>query len=82
MARGAASSRNAGLVVVLVSLMAANVPPNQAGETRKHVHSPSLEETPESGALIAFLCSPEMGYVTGQSYVVDGGMLLTTAQTR
>ena len=36
----------------------------------------------EVGELIAFLCSPEMGYVTGQSYVVDGGMLLTTAQTR
>ena len=36
----------------------------------------------EVGELIAFLCSPEMGYVTGQSYIVDGGMLLTTAQTR
>jgi NAD(P)-dependent dehydrogenase (short-subunit alcohol dehydrogenase family) len=30
----------------------------------------------EVGELIAFLCSPEMGYITGQSYVVDGGMLL------
>jgi NAD(P)-dependent dehydrogenase (short-subunit alcohol dehydrogenase family) len=36
----------------------------------------------EVGALIAFLASPENGYVTGQSYVVDGGMLITTAQTR
>ena len=36
----------------------------------------------EVGELIAFLASPEMGYVTGQSYVIDGGMLLTTAQTR
>jgi NAD(P)-dependent dehydrogenase (short-subunit alcohol dehydrogenase family) len=36
----------------------------------------------EVGALIAFLASPEAGYVTGQSYVIDGGMLLTTAQTR
>jgi NAD(P)-dependent dehydrogenase (short-subunit alcohol dehydrogenase family) len=36
----------------------------------------------EVGELIAFLCSPEMGYVTGQSYVIDGGMLVTTAQTR
>jgi NAD(P)-dependent dehydrogenase (short-subunit alcohol dehydrogenase family) len=36
----------------------------------------------EVGALIAFLCSPEMGYITGQSHVVDGGMLVTTAQTR
>ena len=36
----------------------------------------------EVGALIAFLASPDNGYVTGQSYVVDGGMLVTTAQTR
>jgi NAD(P)-dependent dehydrogenase (short-subunit alcohol dehydrogenase family) len=36
----------------------------------------------EVGALIAFLSSPEMGYVTGQFYVVDGGTLLTTAQMR
>jgi NAD(P)-dependent dehydrogenase (short-subunit alcohol dehydrogenase family) len=36
----------------------------------------------EVGELIAFLASPEMGYVTGQSYVIDGGMLLTTSQTR
>jgi NAD(P)-dependent dehydrogenase (short-subunit alcohol dehydrogenase family) len=36
----------------------------------------------EAGALIAFLASPDNGYVTGQSYVVDGGMLVTTAQTR
>jgi NAD(P)-dependent dehydrogenase (short-subunit alcohol dehydrogenase family) len=36
----------------------------------------------EVGALIAFLASPEMGYVTGQSYVIDGGLLVTTAQTR
>jgi NAD(P)-dependent dehydrogenase (short-subunit alcohol dehydrogenase family) len=36
----------------------------------------------EVGALIAFLASPENGYVTGQSYVIDGGMLITTSQTR
>jgi NAD(P)-dependent dehydrogenase (short-subunit alcohol dehydrogenase family) len=36
----------------------------------------------EVGALIAFLASADNGYVTGQSYVIDGGMLVTTAQTR
>jgi NAD(P)-dependent dehydrogenase (short-subunit alcohol dehydrogenase family) len=30
----------------------------------------------EVGAAIAFLASPEASYVTGRSYVVDGGMLL------
>jgi NAD(P)-dependent dehydrogenase (short-subunit alcohol dehydrogenase family) len=35
----------------------------------------------EVGALIAFLASADNGYVTGQSYVIDGGMLVTTAQT-
>jgi NAD(P)-dependent dehydrogenase (short-subunit alcohol dehydrogenase family) len=33
----------------------------------------------EVGALIAFLASPECGYVTGQSYVIDGGLLLMAA---
>lgn len=33
----------------------------------------------EIGAFIAFLCSPEAGYATGGSFVVDGGMLLMAA---
>jgi len=28
----------------------------------------------EVAALVAWLCSPESAYVTGQSYVIDGGM--------
>jgi NAD(P)-dependent dehydrogenase (short-subunit alcohol dehydrogenase family) len=33
----------------------------------------------EIGAVVALLCSPEASYVTGASYVVDGGMLLMAA---
>ncbi len=33
----------------------------------------------EVGALIAFLATPEAGYVTGQSYVIDGGLTLMSA---
>jgi NAD(P)-dependent dehydrogenase (short-subunit alcohol dehydrogenase family) len=34
----------------------------------------------EVAELIAYLASPEAGYTTGASYVVDGGMLLMAAQ--
>lgn len=46
----------------------ANVPLGRAGDAR------------EVAALIAWLASPQASYVTGASYVVDGGLMLIAAQ--
>lgn len=43
------------------------IPAGRAGDAR------------EVAALVAWLCSPESGYVTGASYVVDGGLTLMAA---
>jgi NAD(P)-dependent dehydrogenase (short-subunit alcohol dehydrogenase family) len=46
----------------------ANVPLGRAGDAR------------EVGALIAWLASDEASYVTGASYVIDGGLMLVAAE--
>jgi NAD(P)-dependent dehydrogenase (short-subunit alcohol dehydrogenase family) len=48
-------------------------------ETRKGIPAGRPGDAREIGAAIAFLASSEASYVTGQSYVVDGGMLLMAA---
>jgi NAD(P)-dependent dehydrogenase (short-subunit alcohol dehydrogenase family) len=50
------------------------------GEQRPGVPIGRPGDAREVAELIAYLASPEAGYTTGASYVVDGGMLLMAAQ--
>jgi NAD(P)-dependent dehydrogenase (short-subunit alcohol dehydrogenase family) len=49
------------------------------GERRTGIPLGRPGDANEVAAVVALLCSPEASYVTGASYVVDGGMLLMAA---
>jgi hypothetical protein len=53
--------------------------PDSVNETRPALPARRPGVAREVAAVIAFLASTEATYVTGASYVVDGGMLLTVA---
>ena len=63
----------------IATKMTGNEDVDPSGEERPGIPVGRPGDANEIGAVVAFLCSPESSYVTGASYVVDGGMLLMAA---
>jgi NAD(P)-dependent dehydrogenase (short-subunit alcohol dehydrogenase family) len=64
----------------IATKMTGNEDVDPRGEPRPGVPAGRPGDANEVAAIVALLCSPEAAYVTGASYVVDGGMLLMAAE--
>jgi NAD(P)-dependent dehydrogenase (short-subunit alcohol dehydrogenase family) len=63
----------------IATKMTGNEDTDPHGEDRPGIPMGRPGDANEIAAVVALLCSPEASYVTGASYVVDGGMLLMGA---
>jgi NAD(P)-dependent dehydrogenase (short-subunit alcohol dehydrogenase family) len=63
----------------IATKMTGNEDVDPRGEERNGIPAGRPGHAREIAAMVAFLASPEASYATGQSYVVDGGMLLMAA---
>ncbi len=56
--------------------MTAGLPPEAAGKITSVIPLKRLGEAADIAQTTAFLCSEEAGYITGQVFTVDGGMVM------
>src|SRR3954449_9471360 len=64
----------------IATKMTGNEDTDPHGEDRPGIPAGRPGDANEIAAVVGLLCSPEASYVTGVSYVVDGGMLLMAAE--
>jgi 3-oxoacyl-[acyl-carrier protein] reductase len=57
-----------------MAAMRGKTPEEMAAERAGGVPARRFGEAEELGRLVAFLCSAQAGYITGQNLLIDGGL--------